>query len=229
MITMYILVFLIPSLLPRSYFESVFTQLKKKRSAAGKAKNQAMEKALSESKHAVSESYQAAITRNDIERGATLMVVQHVVDQIEDLKTHGHIRHLLHLVFVSWDKTKKPFWRDPDLVAHVHRIYQECPATPFFLDDPSVPDFFEILFTAEKGVPPEGVNEAPISDIETFHARFVRESRLFFESLGTAENRERLDKIADQCVERLEKAIRKLHAERAARMAPTSTPAGTKH
>jgi hypothetical protein len=217
MVTMYVLIMLIPGLLPKSFYSVVLEKLKRERREAEKAKKEHMDRMMAEAHASQAETYSAAITRNDIERDFTQSVVQHVRDQVEDVRRYGYVRHLLQVIYLNWDKNKAPLWRDPKLVAHVHKIYQECPEIIYFLEDGSIGDFFEILFVAEKGCPEEGVEDAPLLTVEEFHARFIQDARAFFEAQGKPENREKMDKIADQTLDRLERGIKKLHDARAAR------------
>jgi hypothetical protein len=215
MVLMYVLIFIFPFLMPKSWFKSVFDTQKRKRMKEKKEEENKRENILAKKKALVSEAYTVGITQNDIDRGATIIVTEHVRDLVEDLKREGRIRHLLRLTFLNWDPEIEPLWRDQGLVDHMHKIYQECPALPFFINDQSVEPFFEIIYTAEKGMPEEDEKDAPVDTIEEFHTRFIKEGREYFESLSpNPDHKERLDEIADACVERLEKGIRNIHAKR---------------
>lgn len=205
-VVMYGVVFLFPGMMPLGWFKTRWDELRRQRRRTEEIRA-LQAKAASGLTGDVMEHYKTLITRNDIERDATISIRGRVRDLITDVKREKAVRHLIQLVFVDWDPEQTVLWREADLVQFMHKAYTQEPALPFFLEPNSIPPVLELIYAAERGIPPLPEMKPPLGTMEELHSRFVPEARKYFE--GIIDDHAVADRVADECVARIETAIRR--------------------
>lgn len=206
---MYFVVMSVPRLIPEGVIKRFQEESRRKTRIEQKERAKKLEEMAR--KTVSHESYKTIITRYDIDNDMTISVRGRLLDMVADVKQHGRVRHLINLIFGDWNPAEKPFWKHPELCKFVHEVYEHEAELPFFLTPGSIVPVLELIYTHESGQAPESLAAPPMPSMQEVHDRFVPEARKFFERVIA--DRAQADRVADECIDRLEKALRAAYGQ----------------